>query len=267
MNLFIIIIIKGIVHVNRKDAKKMKAIKHKRLLVWSGSVLAVLLLIFGACFFYLNDYYRADDAAIAEFITEGVKKEVLDESTFVYSAERATAGFVFYPGGKVEASAYEPLMEACAQRGILCVLKKMPFNLAVLDINAADGVTEKFPHIERWYIGGHSLGGSMAAAYLEGHTDDFDGLILLGSYSTADLSEANIAVLSVYGSEDGVLNRQKYQDNISNLPDGYTEYVIEGGCHAYFGMYGSQAGDGTPSLTCEEQINISADKIAELVFG
>ena len=39
----------------------------------------------------------------------------------------------FYPGGKVETSAYEPLMQACAAQDILCVLVSMPFHLAVFD--------------------------------------------------------------------------------------------------------------------------------------
>ncbi|MBQ3601265.1 MAG: alpha/beta hydrolase, partial [Lachnospiraceae bacterium] len=112
---------------------------------------------------------------------------------------------MFYPGGKVEYTAYLPLMNSLAEEGILCVLLKMPFNLAVLDMNAADGIQEQFPEIENWYIGGHSLGGAMAASYLETHANDYQGLILLGSYSTADLSTTELEVLSIYGSEDTVL--------------------------------------------------------------
>lgn len=147
----------------------------------------------------------------------------------------------------------------------MCVLVKMPCNLAVLDINAADGIQEKYPEIEDWYIGGHSLGGSMAASYLANRTDDYEGLILLGSYSTADLSDTSLEVLSVYGSEDLVLNHEKYAKNRSNLPEGFTEIVIDGGCHAYFGMYGVQDGDGTPAITNEEQITRTVDSIAQFM--
>ena len=161
----------------------------------------------------------------------------------------------------MEYSAYQPLMAACAERGILCILVEMPFNLAVLDINAADGIQEQYPEIEKWYIGGHSLGGSMAASYLADHTDDYDGLILLGSYSTADLSETDLDVLSVYGSEDKVMNRMKYDENKSNLPNDFVEVVLEGGCHAYFGMYGAQEGDGKPTISNEEQIFLTAENI------
>ena len=102
----------------------------------------------------------------------------------------------------MEYTAYVPLIQACAENGILCVLVEMPFNLAVLYISAADGIMGEHPEISDWYIGGHSLGGSMAASYLADHADDYEGLILLGSYSTADLSADDLKVLSVFGSED-----------------------------------------------------------------
>ena len=69
---------------------------------------------------------------------------------------------------------------------------------------------EKYDY-EHWYIGGHSLGGAMAADYAAGHSSAFDGLVLLASYSAKDLSDASFPVLSlsIYGSEDGVLNMDK----------------------------------------------------------
>ena len=105
----------------------------------------------------------------------------------------------------------------------------------------------------------------MAAAYIEDCDEAFEGLILLGSYSTADLSEDELSVLSIYGSEDLVMNREKYEENKGNLPLDFEEIVIEGGCHAYFGMYGAQEGDGVPSITNEEQIVLTAEAIAKFV--
>lgn len=248
----------------------MIAFKHKpnkKILIAVTVPLAVILLLLAACAVYLGDYYRADLGAIEVFMPEkSFSVETLADDTMVFSPENATVGLIFYPGGKVEHRAYIPLMEACASRGILCVLVEMPFRLAVFDINAAEGIQEKYPEIESWYIGGHSLGGSMAASYLADHTEDFEGLILLGSYSTADLSAVDLRVLSVYGSEDGVMNREKYEENRSNLPADLRETVIEGGCHAYFGMYGEQEGDGTPRLSPGEQILFTAEEIADLVF-
>ena len=107
----------------------------------------------------------------------------------------------------------------------------------------------------------------MAASYVASHTDDFAGLVLLGAYSTADLSESNLDVLSVYGSEDKVMNREKYENNKTNLPEDFTEVVLEGGCHASFGMYGAQDGDGTPSITREEQIALTVDAIVKMMMN
>ena len=119
--------------------------------------------------------------------------------------------------------------------------------------------------VENWYIGGHSLGGSRAAAYLEKSMEDYDGLILLGSYSTADLSELNLDVLSIYGSEDQVMNREKYDENKENLSEDFVEIILDGGCHAYFGMYGEQEGDGTATITNEDQIYAASDAIIEFI--
>ena len=145
---------------------------------------------------------------------------------------------------------------------MLCILIEMPFNLAVLDMNAAEGWTDKYPNVGNWYIGGHSLGGSMAASFVAKHSDSFDGLILLGSYSTARIT---LPVLSIYGSEDKVMNREKYDKYRSNVSSSLTEAVIDGGCHAYFGMYGAQDGDGTPSISNEVQINLTVSEIIDFI--
>lgn len=240
----------------------LKDKRKRKLLIAAASIILVLAIIAGICASYVGDYYRTDWDAVEAFAPmNSVSAERFEDGTMVFKPEHATKGFVFYPGGKVEYTAYQPLMAACAQRGILCILVEMPFNLAVLDINAADGLQEQYPEIEKWYIGGHSLGGSMAASYLTDHIDDYDGLILLGSYSTADLSETGLDVLSVYGSEDKVMNRVKYDAYKPNLPSDLIEVVIEGGCHAYFGMYGAQDGDGKPTITNEEQIFLTAEHI------
>lgn len=245
----------------------LAAKRKRKIFIIVTSALLVLAIIIGACAIYLGDYYRADNEAIGAFLSQGTQWKEEPDGRIVFEPEGATKGFIFYPGGKVEHTAYVPLMQTCSEQGILCILIEMPFNLAVFDMNAANGIQEEYPEIEEWYIGGHSLGGSMAASYLEKNAEDYDGLILLGSYSTADLSDTDLDVLSIYGSEDKVLNHEKYADNKSNLPDDFTEIVIDGGCHAYFGMYGAQDGDGTPTITSEEQINKTADEIAKLIFN
>ncbi|MBQ7355920.1 MAG: alpha/beta hydrolase [Clostridia bacterium] len=252
--------IKGELHILKKISRGKK--------IALISVISALVLIVGACAIYLGDYYRADEGAISAFapMAEVATYETEDGYT-VFSAEGATAGVIFYPGGKVDSRAYAPLMAALAERGITSVLVDMPFNLAVFDINAADGVREEIAGVSDWYMAGHSLGGSMAASYLEKHADGFSGLILLGSYSTADLSDSPLRALCIHGTEDGVMNREKHDGYFSNLPVGTPDIEIEGGCHAYFGMYGEQEGDGEPTLTASEQILITADYISDFIFG
>ena len=244
-----------------KDQRKRKT------LLTAVSIALALVIMFAVCAIYLGDYYRADEGAIAVFAsTENITVSTLDNGNVVFEPQGANTGFIFYPGGKVDHNAYQPLMAELARKGILCVLVEMPFRLAVFDINAADGIQELYPEIENWYIGGHSLGGSMAASYLEKNAELYEGLVLLGSYSTADLSNTDLTVLSIYGSEDQVMNREKYDENKSNLPSDLAEIVIEGGCHAYFGMYGAQNGDGVPTISNHKQIRMTADAVADLIY-
>lgn len=240
------------------NSKKRKRI---RILV---IILIIVGVIVGGCVIYLSDYYRADNEAIEAFMQDNtIPKE--KDGLIIFEPKGATKGFIFYPGGKVEYTAYIPLMQSLSEKGILCVLVEMPFNLAVLDVNAAEGIGDMFPSVKDWYIGGHSLGGAMAASYLSDNTEDYEGLVLLGAYSTEDLSKTDLDVLSVYGSEDKVMDRKKYGDYKSNLPKDFTEIVIDGGCHAYFGMYGAQEGDGEPTITNKEQIRLTAEYILTMI--
>ncbi len=173
--------------------------------------------------------------------------------------ENPQAGIIFYPGGKVEYTAYAPLMQKLAEEDILCIVPKMPLNLAVLDVDAAEDIMKQYPEIDKWYIGGHSLGGSMAASYAAENPENFEGLLLLAAYSTEDLSDTSMDVYSVYGSEDLVLNMEKYEEYRSNLPEDVYELIIEGGNHAGFGSYGAQEGDGEAAITASAQIEAAVN--------
>lgn len=247
---------------NQKTAPK----KIRRIL---AAALACVLLLTGGSAAYVADYYRADPEAVAVFSADAaaaaVSRETPQKGVAAFIPPSPEAGFIFYPGGKVEAEAYIPLMEACAARGVLCLLTEMPLRLAVLDPDAAEGLPALYPQVKHWYIGGHSLGGAMASAYVSEHADAFAGIVLLGAYASADLSETHLRALCLYGSEDGVLNREKYEQNRGNLPPDLTETVIEGGCHAGFGAYGPQKGDGVPTISREAQMAFTAEAIAAFV--
>lgn len=225
--------------------------------------LAFLLLLGIGGYTYVADYYHADEAALAAMAYQIDDVQIKEDGNVTWFVpQEPTAGLIFYPGGKVEHTAYAPLLWACADQGLLCALVRIPGNLAVLDANAADGLQEKYPKIMTWYIAGHSLGGAMAANYAAAHSDKYNGLILLAAYSTKDLTQTPLRVLSIYGSEDGVMNRESYKKNWANLPADTVEVILEGGCHAQFGSYGSQDGDGIPTISGEEQIQQTAGVIA-----
>ncbi len=236
-----------------------KIVKHKY------KILLAAIVLITACVVYLNTGYKAQRNEIVEYSAcFNVTKSVDGEKTLFYGDKRK-AGIIFYPGGKVESAAYEPLMMSLADKGIVSVLVDMPFDLAVFDANAAQGIADSFTDIDLWYMVGHSLGGAMAASFLAENRDGFDGLILLGAYSTADLNSTDIRVLSIYGSNDGVMNREKYNECMPNIPEA-EEVVIEGGNHAFFGMYGEQKGDGKAEITNAEQIGIAAEAIADFIY-
>ena len=223
------------------------------------AVCAVLLVLCAGAFgLYVSDYSRAEPAALAlaaQAQTQG------RYTTLAPTGQDTGVGVVFYPGGKVEAAAYLPLLQQLAEQGWLCISVKMPCYMAFFGINAADELRAAYPQVENWYIGGHSLGGAMAASYAAKHNDALSGLVLLASYSTADLSRSDLPVCSIYGSRDTVLNAESYAQNRSNLPANTTELVIEGGNHAGFGAYGPQKKDGIAAITAAEQQKITANHI------
>ena len=185
----------------------------------------VILICIGGFYIYASDYYHAKDYEVSN-----IKVEQQDNYT-VYGDTNSKTGLIFYPGGKVEAKAYEPILAGLAEKGICVVLVEMPFNLAVFD--------------------------SMAASYAANHQDKLKGLVLLAAYPTKEL---DIPVLSIYGSEDGVLNREKYSDSIKNA-NNLSEIVIDGGNHAQFGNYGEQSGDNAAKISNEKQWNETVKQI------
>ena len=176
------------------------------------------------------------------------------------------SAMVFYPGAKVEAAAYAPLLRDISAGGTDCYLCRMPLNFALLGRSAAEkiraGNTDGY---EKWYVGGHSLGGVAAAMAADdaeeaGSGSEWDGLILLASYPTKELSTP---VISIYGSEDRILDPDKYSSTEKEglWPDDFTEMIIEGGNHAGFGSYGEQKGDGKSKTAASEQQHETAEAV------
>lgn len=261
--------------LEKGNEKKIKASNSRsrraKKIITVCLLLAALLL--GASYWYVSDYYPAGERAIAAIENpapgiEVLKDEEAGQLAFLpQESNNLGVGLVFYPGGKVEYSSYAPLMMKLAERGISCYLVRMPFNLAILDKDRADKVLSSCENIDRWYIGGHSLGGSAAAMHMKDSIDSYEGLLLLASYSTADLSSEDIKAMSIYGTSDRVLNMDKFEANMGNLPQASCAVVLNGGNHCQFGDYGFQKGDGLAGISEEEQLELSADAIADWVMG
>lgn len=169
---------------------------------------------------------------------------------------RAATGFIYYPGGRVDARAYAPSARAIAEQGYLSVIVPMPLALAVLAPNRAADVMAAFPEIESWVIGGHSLGGAMAAQFAAGQVDKLAGLVLIASYPAEnnDLSgRDDLAVIFIYGSVDGLAEPETVEASRARLPRAAEFVRIEGGNHAQFGWYGQQAGDDAATISREAQ--------------
>jgi hypothetical protein len=226
----------------------------KRLRIALITVISLVGLCTAAFFVYVSDYYRADDVARAVLQSEATMR-VQGNLIILSPSTPSDTALIFYPGAKVEYTAYSPILEKLRQSGITCVLVKMPFNLAIFDQNAADKAFDELPDIKNWYIGGHSMGGAMASSYAAKHKDTVKGLILLGAYIYGDVSPEN--ALTIYGTLNSNLEKNiSYTQNI---------VIIDGGNHAQFGNYGEQKGDPPAAISREDQQNIAVKAIVEFI--
>jgi poly(3-hydroxybutyrate) depolymerase len=172
---------------------------------------------------------------------------------FTPRAREPSAGFIFYPGGLVDALAYAPMARDIAAQGYLVVIVPMPLNLAFFDANRAKEVIANYPAIKRWVIGGHSLGGVAAAMFVKNHPQAVQGLAFWASYPAEALTDAPVRVLSIYGTQDGLSTPAKINNSRALLPANAQFVAIQGGNHAQFGWYGTQSGDGSATISREEQ--------------
>lgn len=223
-----------------------------RLAAWG------VVLVVGMTFltWLLNPGGPQDAALMA--LESGQQVSVSDEGDWVLflpAEQRTETGFIFYPGGRVDYRSYAPLTRAVAEAGYPVVLVKMPLSLAVFDPMRAERVMAEISSVQKWVIGGHSLGGAMAASFVHANPQAVDGLIFYAAYpaQTNPLTGVDIPIASIYATLDGLATTEKIEQSRALLPQTASFVAIEGGNHAQFGWYGAQEGDGEATLSHLEQ--------------
>ncbi len=231
---------------------KIKLTKTAKILL---IVLAVITAITIAMFVWMSIYYPADTTANT-LLENADSITVYDNYLVINGSTTTDTAIIFYPGAKVEYTAYLPLLYSIAtQCDVMVVLVEMPFNMAFFGIDRADDIIDTYTYIDHWYMMGHSLGGAMASSYASNHTDTIDGLIVLGSYVYGDYPTSQS--LTIYGSLNDQSDSIDYTDNI---------VVIEGGNHAQFGNYGFQSGDEVATITDIEQQAQTVTAVYEFLY-
>ena len=237
-----------------------------------GFVLVIGLMTSGFVGWTQVAHYPAMPAAV-ETATTATRTE---QGWLVFNAKQkqtSSTGFIFYPGALVDVAAYAPIAQALAERGITTIIVNMPLDLAILNPGEASQVLAAFPQINRWAIGGHSLGGSMAGQFLQSHpelTQKIRGLVLWGSRLSAGITVADLPIkaISIYGTRDGLAPKDLGEaGRLVGLPVGAQLVPIQGGNHAMFGDYGFQKGDNAATLSSTQSQNQIVAATAEFLDG
>lgn len=235
--------------------------RRRRWVVVGGRALAATLcLTIVGSIVYLRPFGATDDALRSVKGTDAVS--VTTTPTRITLTPRAAAGtsrptiqsgLIFQPGARVDPRAYVRLLSPISAAGVLVVIVKQPMGIGFTATGAPSGIIEDHPDVAHWSVGGHSLGGVAASSYVEDHPDQVDGLLLWASYPLGSLAGLDhVAVTSIYGTEDGLATPEDIKDSRADLPPDTTYVDVTGGVHAFFGDYGEQPGDGTPTVSREQ---------------
>ena len=228
---------------------------------WLRGILVISLLLIAGFAIFVSIYYPADAVARRYMESDDTVKVEQTKYGWLFDGPSSDSALIFYPGARVEETAYAPLLHELAANGIDVCLVKMPLRLASLGEKAAGGILDDYDY-SNWYIGGHSLGGVVASGYASYHPASFSGVILLGSYPLKKLPDS-LKELMIIGSEDKILNeerilRSRKYDSIQSV-----EYIIEGGNHSQFGSYGPQRGDGKSKIAGNIQVEETVNTIVK----
>jgi Alpha/beta hydrolase family len=245
------------------DSGEIKA-KRIRWWMWLSLILVIILVIGGG--FVLWALTPVGNV-MPEALTALESDRQITVTTrawiaFLPNDAAPATGLILFPSARVPSEAYAPLARAISIEGYLVVIVYPTLNLATLNPNGAESIVEHFSAIENWVVAGHSLGGTAAAIYAATHQNQVAGLILLASDISGDaLVNSDLAVLSIYATNDGLVSIEQIEASSTNLPSNTYFVEIVGGNHAQFGYYGTQGGDGEASISREQQIGQTVEAI------
>jgi dienelactone hydrolase len=215
---------------------------------WKRALLAVFVLaalaVGGAVAYFETPHRSQGWATDAVDDTDGVTLSKTGGDYVLAPADRPRRGtLVFYPGGRVHPDAYlHTLVAVAADANVRVVVPKVPLNLALTETGAAGDYVGDGP----LFVGGHSLGGPAACRYADANPGQVDGLVLFASYCDVDVSDHAFDAVSLTGSRDAVMDRERYRETRTNLPENRTFVELEGVNHSQFGAYTGQRG-GQPA--------------------
>lgn len=234
--------------------------KKRKILI--GALIFIVALGIFLTWWEISAYDPSSKAL--EYLESGEKVDVERNKWISFWPETdSDKGFILYPGAHVKPQSYAPLAYRIAEEGYPVVIVPMPLYLAIFGSGRASNVIDKYENIDKWGLGGHSLGGAMAARFANNNPDLVDGLFLLAAYPPKgdNLADDDLEVFSIYGSRDNVLDKDKLVNRKDLLPSDTDFVIIEGGNHAQFGDYGKQKGDGIASISRKEQQDVVVEKV------
>lgn len=229
---------------------------HRKLRIAAAIAAVALLAVVTVFVFWAADAAPADETALSAMDSDSQVFVSAEKGWVIFfpaQDPRPGSGFIFYPGGKVDYRAYAPVLKLIAARGYFVALIPVPLNMAVFNVNGAAHVQAAYPEIDRWFVGGHSLGGVAAGSFADGRRD-ISGVVFWASAPGNDaLVDQDLPVLLVYAANDGLFSLKSVEDARASLPASAEFISIAGGNHAQFGSYGSQSGDNPAAISPGQQ--------------
>lgn len=217
-------------------------------------VLRVLMVGWLFAIWWLRPFTAEEPALSAMLSDQDVTVTESATAVVMQPGDPEQTGVVFQPGAKVEARAYAAVLRPLAEAGHPVVIVKQPLGIAFLALGGLGDARDALPDVDRWIVGGHSLGGTVASIEADQHDEDGSapavGLLLYASYPGTDIGSSLAAdVLSISGTSDALATPADIEDSRANLPQGARFVAITGAVHSQFGDYGPQPGDGQPAIS------------------